>query len=54
MALKYHPDKCVEDVCEGKFEEIATAYEILSDPHRRQEYDTTGGSKSMMNPNLCH
>lgn len=40
LALKYHPDKNPDNLlAENKFIEIATAYEILSDPVKRSKYD---------------
>ncbi len=42
MAVKYHPDKNKEDSAEEKFREAAEAYEVLSDPKRRQLYDQYG------------
>lgn len=40
LALKYHPDKNPDNsLAENKFIEIATAYEILSDPVKRSRYD---------------
>ena len=42
-ALKYHPDRNPDDPdCETKFKEAAQAYEILSDPQKRQQYDHFG------------
>ncbi|KAL6409507.1 DnaJ like subfamily C member 9 [Ilyonectria robusta] len=46
-ALKNHPDKVSEDEREKaneKFQSIAFAYAILSDPARRKRYDTTGST----------
>lgn len=42
-AMKYHPDKNPDDKeAENKFKEVAEAYEVLSDPSKRQEYDRFG------------
>ncbi len=42
LARKYHPDICKEPECEEKFKEINAAYEILSDPEKRRQYDQYG------------
>lgn len=43
IALKYHPDKNPDNKeAEDKFKESAEAYEILSDPKKRQQYDQFG------------
>ena len=42
-ALKYHPDKNPDDKeAEEKFKEAAEAYEVLSNPEKRQRYDQFG------------
>jgi molecular chaperone DnaJ len=42
-AIKFHPDKNPDDPsAEDKFKEAAEAYEILSDPQKRQRYDQFG------------
>ena len=42
LAKEWHPDKNSDSEAEGKFVEINKAYELLSDPDRRKEYDNYG------------
>ena len=48
LALKYHPDKqggkteAEKKEAEEKFKEVANAYGVLSDPQKKQQYDTFG------------
>jgi len=42
LAHQYHPDKNSDDGAAERFKEINEAYEVLSDPERRQAYDRFG------------
>ena len=44
LALQYHPDRNKTKEGESKFKEITQAYEVLSDPQKRQTYDQFGAS----------
>jgi len=45
LAVKYHPDRNPGDkTAEDKFKELNEAYAVLSDPKKKQEYDTYGSS----------
>ena len=49
LVRKWHPDKHVnnpesKDKADRKFKEINEAYNVLSDPKKKQMYDHTGGS----------
>jgi molecular chaperone DnaJ len=46
LARQHHPDVNSEPEAESRFKEIAMAYEILSDPQRRQQYDSFGTTGS--------
>lgn len=42
MAMKYHPDKNKDPSAEAKFKEIAEAYDVLSDPQKKEVFDKYG------------
>ncbi|KAK8131563.1 hypothetical protein PG984_008001 [Apiospora sp. TS-2023a] len=48
LALKHHPDKVTDSTkkqeATEKFQQIAFAYAVLSDPARRKRYDETGST----------
>ncbi len=44
LARQYHPDVNKQKDAEEKFKEINAAYEILSDPDKRKQYDAYGDS----------
>ncbi|KAE8387532.1 hypothetical protein BDV23DRAFT_160829 [Aspergillus alliaceus] len=44
MAKKYHPDTNKEPNAKEKFAEAQTAYELLSDPKKRENYDRFGSA----------
>lgn len=42
LALQYHPDRNKTKEAEAKFKEVTKAYEVLSDPQKKQTYDQFG------------
>jgi molecular chaperone DnaJ len=51
MAMKYHPDKNPDNPeAESKFKEAAEAYDILSSPDKKSNYDRYGSATGGGNP----
>lgn len=42
QALQYHPDRNKSKEAAEKFKEVSSAYEVLSDPQKKQTYDQYG------------
>ena len=42
LAKKYHPDVSKEENADEKFKEVHEAYEVLSDPQKREQYNQFG------------
>ena len=43
MAMKYHPDRNPDNSeAEAKFKEAAEAYDVLSNPEKKSNYDRFG------------
>jgi DnaJ-class molecular chaperone len=50
MSLKWHPDKNPDDdQAKEKFQDVSSAYEVLSDPDKRRKYDQ-GGEDAVNQP----
>lgn len=60
LALKYHPDRFAnatekeQKEAEEKFKEISEAYDTLSDPQKRQDYDNGGSMDFDLNDIFSH
>ncbi len=46
LARQHHPDRNPDDkAAESKFKEVQTAYDVLSDPAKRKQYDAVGNGR---------
>jgi len=51
LARKYHPDMNPDDAsAKSKFQEVQSAFEVLSDPEKRKRYDQFGTSEPHFGP----
>ena len=51
LSKKYHPDINKDNPkAEEKFKDIAEAYDVLSNPQKKQNYDTFGSAEGNSNP----
>ncbi len=53
LAQQWHPDVNTDPAAQGRFKEINEAYQVLSDPERRQRYDLFGSAGVEGDPNIA-
>lgn len=56
LALRWHPDKNQnnQQKAQTKFQEISEAYEVLSDPQKRHQFDRYGGNNYLVQDEPNH
>jgi molecular chaperone DnaJ len=50
LAMRHHPDRNAHPTAEGRFNAIQKAYELLSDPQKRTEYDQSLTNRIVIDP----
>jgi molecular chaperone DnaJ len=50
LAMRHHPDRNTHSSAEIRFNAIKTAYELLSDPKKRAEYDQSLNNRIVIDP----
>lgn len=50
LAMRHHPDRATHPGSETRFNAIKTAYELLSDPKKRAEYDQNVNNRIIIDP----
>jgi curved DNA-binding protein CbpA len=50
LAMRHHPDRNAHPGAESRFNAIKTAYELLSDPKKRAEYNQSLNNRIVIDP----
>jgi molecular chaperone DnaJ len=50
LAMRHHPDRSAHGGAEARFNAIKTAYELLSDPKKRAEYNQSLNKRIILDP----
>lgn len=50
LAMRFHPDRNPEPGAAARFQAIAKAYEVLSDPAKREEYNQSLNHRIIIDP----
>ena len=50
LAMRHHPDRSTHSGSEIRFNAIKTAYELLSDPKKRAEYNQSLNNRIILDP----
>ena len=50
LAMRHHPDRNEHPGSESRFNAIKTAYELLSDPKKRTEYNQSLNNRIVIDP----